>query len=224
MISKWKVNFMLVLCLISLLSIGFSSWSIASEERILKMINGGIETDNIIDGKDCIYFNEEMGDNLTGVECFKYSPRGYLSSEGTVTDKGYVRAFLVIDINNCKKLFGQNAKLNLTLTLKYADNNSTPLNIFAKDGNNRSLSYSVEGINESLYAKLPATGMQSRRYISSIDFDNLLLVDQDKIYITIVYEFFASVGDYFRNNIYTYLSNVDNRIDFSLSLFLREKI
>ena len=60
MTLKAKMSLLVFLTSLSIVSIGFSSWSITAETTA--EINGNIEVDNVIDVKDCIYLCTTNGE------------------------------------------------------------------------------------------------------------------------------------------------------------------
>ena len=241
MISKTKINFILCLCLISLISVGFSSWYISKDDFITS-IEGSFETDKIIYSKEYIYLDHSKGDldnnNIpTGIQCFKYSENGYLDENNVPINEGYVNAYFIIDINKCKSIFSSN-NINVTLTLKYANNNNTKLNIFKNysDSNGHQTLFNSEIIIDDNIVSQPnletnirnysvikkeVSGIEDFQYSLPIEFKNILNVKDDYIYFTVKYAFFATTGDYFRENIYKYIYG--DIIEFSLEINISSK-
>ena len=69
MLSKFKINLIFLLCMLSLVSIGFSSWSITLDAI---NVDANISVDNVVNSEDYIYLDTTKGDNNTGICCFKY--------------------------------------------------------------------------------------------------------------------------------------------------------
>lgn len=242
MISKMKINLILSLCLISLISIGFSSWFISEDGSLPHFTEGSFETDTVIYSKEYIYLDNSKGDldsnNIpTGIKCFKYSEDGYLDENDIPISEGYVNAYFVIDINKCKSIFFNN-NVNVNLILKYANNNNTQLNIFKNYSdsngyqtlfnseiiiNNNIISEPNLEINMGSYSviKGEASGIDNFQYCLPIGFKNILNVEEDYIYFIVKYSFFATTGDYFRENIYKYMYS--DMIEFSLEISISDR-
>lgn len=238
---KWKLNFMLVLCIISLISIGFSAWLI-SDDIFSPQVNGNLLVDSIIHSKEYVYLDNTKGDldinNIhTGITCFKYSNEGYLNNENIPVDEGYVYAYFVIDINKCKEIFQNDVHINLTL--KYADNNNTKLNIFKNSSdengyktlfnseiliNNTTIAESNVEVDMGNYSviKGDTTGINNYQYTFQVNFNNILNVNEDYIYFEVKYSFFATTGNYFYENIYKYMYG--DMIKFALEINISDKM
>ena len=52
MLSKFKINLIFLLCMLSLVSIGFSSWSITLDAI---NVDANISVDNVVNSEDYIY-------------------------------------------------------------------------------------------------------------------------------------------------------------------------
>ena len=220
MLSKLKINIIVLLCILSLISVGFSSWSITIDDRY---IDGNISTDNVINSEDYIYLDTTKGDNNTGISCFKYKKEGYLGSDNNITDKGYIDAYFIIDLNKCKTLFANSNALDLTIILKYAENNPTSLNIFEEDRQDtgyRTLNYNIITNNSNHFVVDTAYGTENRQYALHMIISDILTIEEELINFQIRYTFFATVGEYFENNIYTKLYG-DN-VKFSIAVSIME--
>lgn len=62
MLSKFKINLIFLLCMLSLVSIGFSSWSITLDAI---NVDANISVDNVVNSEDYIYLDTTKGDNNT---------------------------------------------------------------------------------------------------------------------------------------------------------------
>lgn len=54
MLSKFKINLIFLLCMLSLVSIGFSSWSITLDAI---NVDANISVDNVVNSEDYIYLD-----------------------------------------------------------------------------------------------------------------------------------------------------------------------
>ncbi len=92
MLSKFKINLILVLCMLSLISIGFSSWNITLDAI---NVDANISVDNVVNSEDYIYLDTTKGDNNTGISCFKYKNNGY----GKIQLQEAYRRIVLNDVN-----------------------------------------------------------------------------------------------------------------------------
>ena len=204
MLSKFKINLILVLCMLSLISIGFSSWNITLDAI---NVDANISVDNVVNSEDYIYLDTTKGDNNTGISCFKYKNNGYLDNNGEISNTGYINAYFIIDLNKCKLLFSKSNSIYLSITLKYANDNPTILNIFEDD--RQELGYRT--INHEVI-------IDNKQYILPITINDILTIEEQFISFQIKYSFFATAGNYFNEQIYKYLYG-DN-IKFSITVLI----
>ena len=94
MFTKTKIYICMFLCLISLVSVGFSSWTITGLEE--ESFDVSITADKVINSKEYVYLDTTKGENSSGIDCFKYYEYGYWSEDGThATDTGYIKTYYV---------------------------------------------------------------------------------------------------------------------------------
>ena len=99
MYKKSKITLLMVLCSISLISIGFSSWTISG--TVSENVDGSIEIDQVVSSGNCIKLNTEMGYN--GIDDLRYYNTGFIDSTNHVVSTGSFTVHYIIDIDNCKK-------------------------------------------------------------------------------------------------------------------------
>lgn len=222
MLSKSKMNILLALCLISITSIGFSSWVIVQDSNPLH-IQGNIDVDNVINSKDYVYLDTSKGDNESGITCFNYTDTGYLNESDTITDTGYIDAYFIIDLEKCKTLFTEYNSIDVLLTLKYANNNPTTFNIFEDD--NQSSGYRKVCETEIIcddsitVTKGTISGIDNKQYSLPLTFNNILNQSSSNLQFQVRYKFFATTGNYFYDYIYRYLYG--NNISFALNVTIK---
>lgn len=238
MLTKGKITLFMTLCLLSLVSIGFASWTITEGPKEEQML-GSMMTDNIINSAEFISLNTEYGrlndkNEKTGVDWFDYEQTGYLDEAGTFTDTGHIITYYKIDLQKCKVFFENYDSLKVTLTICYANNNNTDLNIFANHdsknpeylGNRKFESFvNISDINYTSSSKL-----DGKKYVIDIYFNDFIEnynYDGTNQYLEfdIKYTFFATTGPYFNQFIYRYLYG--DQIEFSINaqvtgIFLEE--
>lgn len=223
MLKKSKVYLIMFLCIMSSFSIGFASWSINQNDST--EITGNIDVQNVINSKDYIKPDTTKGDDNSGIDWFDYEETAYLNDDGvTYNDTGYIDAYFLIDIQKCKQLFGSFNSLEVTLTLKYLDNNSTDLNIFMDHSNKDGRRSIRNSINCSTDAFVSSHAVVNKSYSVTITFTDILLKyaknnTVEYIPFEVQFALFATTGVYFNNNIYKYFEQ-DN-IDFALNVQIR---
>ena len=230
MTLKAKMSLLVFLTSLSIVSIGFSSWSITAETTA--EINGNIEVDNVIRSDKYIKLDTTKGENQSGKECFKFQENGYLADDGaTVTGKGYIKSYFTLDLEKCSELFiGDYKSLKIDAKLRYTEGTQTSLNIFKdiKASNGQSsmtASCKIEDYNIAITTKNTKGSENVVEYNSSFTFNNLLSFYEanqsvKEINFSINYELVASTGDFFREQIFEYLYKdmIDSDGSFKLEL------
>ena len=230
MTLKAKMSLLVFLTSLSIVSIGFSSWSITAETAT--EIGGNIEVDNVINSDKYVYLDTTKGENNTGIDCFKYQEYGYMNEDlSAVTSKGYIKAYFTMDLDKCQELFiGDYKSIQLDLTLKYTDETATNLNLFKysiDENGSQDINSSCSSDNKNITITCVDTkGSDTNvQFKSKVTFNNLLTYYEnnkdtvDKIDFVVTYELFATTGNYFYNNIYKYLyKDMIELINFKLQV------
>jgi len=230
MTLKTKMSLLLFLTSISIVSIGFSSWSITAESTA--ELNGNIQVDNVISSDKYVYLDKTKGDNNTGISCFKYQEYGYMNSDlSAVSSKGYIKAYFTLDLKMCQELFiGDYKSIQLDLTLKYTEDTATSLNLFKysiDENGSQDINSSCSSDNQNITISCVDTkGSDNNiQFKSKVTFNNLLTYYEnnkstiEKIDFVVTYELFATTGNYFYNNIYKYLyKDMIELINFKLQV------
>lgn len=229
MTLKTKMSLLLFLTSISIVSIGFSSWSITAETTA--ELNGNIQVDNVISSDKYVYLDNTKGENNTGIDCFKYQDYGYLNEDGTaVTSIGHIYAYFILDLEKCDELFiGDYKTLNINLKLSYTDDTNTSLNLFKYNITSegyQDISSSAYSLNNSIniiHTEI-ANNNSIMEYAINIQFKDIATYydnnqNTNKIEFIVQYDLFATTGPYFYNNIYKYLyQDMINVVDFKLRI------
>ena len=229
MTLKTKMSLLLFLTSISIVSIGFSSWSITAETTA--ELNGNIQVDNVISSDKYVYLDTTKGDNNTGISCFKYQDYGYLNDDGTaVTDTGYIKAYFTMDLEKCNELFvGDYRSIQIDFKLHFTDETTTNLNLFkyaiTEQGYQDISSECILENNNIKMSKSEVLGSDSVvEYKSTFVFNNLLEYYESNtsnktIDFEIRYSLFATTGNFFYNNIFKYLyQDMIELINFQLEV------
>ena len=218
MTLKSKISLLVSLTSVSIVSIGFSSWSITVETNAEAI--GNIEVDNVIQSDKFIKLDDKQGDiidteNLiySGIDSLDYNENGYVNELGINGSKGSMEVFYVIDVKESKNFFIDCDSLKIILTLRYA-NQSNSLDMFANNA--------YQSINYTLSNNMPegndVTPDGAIQLSIEVCLANLLTeynpeTDEQYLKFSIKYEFFAAIsGGYYNDVIYPFL--IDN--DFSL--------
>ena len=231
MLTKGKILLLTTLCLLSLVSFGFASWTISSElpdEEVL----GLMHTDNIINSADFIQLDTTLGDSANpGISCFKYQETGYLSEDGSyVSDTGYIYTYYVLDLEKCYNLFSSEfSSISLTINLGYASNVTTDLNLFKYKVNvngyqdiNAECLVQTSGINYVLNELESSNEKQYSIQLKFVDIlENYTSSAEKEVRFTIKYSLFATTGTYFNKEIFKYLyMDMVNVISFKADLYI----
>lgn len=140
MVSKSKISFILFLCIISLISVGFSSWviTVPAEPGI---VSGAVDADDefIDNGKDLFI---SLDDDY---EIFNYGKNGFVDANGHDVRTGKISLNFTIDLDEYSKV---NSKNSLTIDVKLS-HNDCGVNLF-KD------SYGYISVKHSIIYTSPA--------------------------------------------------------------------
>ncbi len=219
LLTKGKITIFSVLCIISLISIGFASWTITGE--IEEELSGIIKTDTIINSKEYVLLDTTKGDNNSGITCFKYYEQGYLDNEGYLSNYGYITTYYKLNLKKCYELLGSDCdSIVIDFKLQYADNvvvGDDGINLFKNDTSAAgSRTISATSSYESAYSGLPNITIVNESnndypcYISQVGFKEILKnydssTSPEYVEFKVEYVLFASVGEYFTNSVYQFL-------------------
>lgn len=158
------------------------------------------------------------------------------------TATGYINAYFIMDLEKCYEMFGPNGlnydSLSIVIRLEYADDIITSFNIFTdetisadnEDGltpGEHSINSKIKNVNGfSGVTKLDSYSKnQDLQYSRVITFENILknYVKGSNTFVTFTlqYEFTATLGKYFYENIYQkmYMDDISS-IDFKVSMYI----
>lgn len=115
MLTKGRLNLIAVFSLITLVSVGFSSFSITNSQA--KEVFGGFGVDEVISNDQFV--------KVTNTSCFRYYNTGFLSDDeetyNEIVDTGYITIDMTIDAVEVRKLYGHVDSLVVDLLLRYSD-------------------------------------------------------------------------------------------------------
>lgn len=233
MLTRGKVLLLTILCLLSLVSIGFASWTIT--ESAEEMVYGSMHTDNVINSDEFIRLDTSKGDiENPGVKCFEYKEFGFLEEDGTnVTSTGYIYTYYVLDLEKCYNLFASEFKsIELTINLKYADFVNTDLDIFKEDDTEEgrrkltaTITCETNGFSPTISHINTPTDNQ---YTVNVNFENALVNyssdSPSRIYFCVKYSLFATSGNYFYNTIFKKMyMDMITVVSFKVNVFVQGK-
>ena len=221
MTLKKKLSLLVFLTSVSIVSIGFSSWSITAESTA--ELNGNIQVDNVINSSECLKLN-------TTPQFFLYGERGFVDSNNKYVEKSIVEVNYVIDVAVCRTYFTNLNSINISIVLSHNED------IVFEDGKGLFDTYTVSntdaylssGYNFETSVKLNDAELQTYNDevdtnkntisfdLSSYDFTS----NPNSIALTIYYSWWIDGStSYFNENIYTKIydtSTSENKLKFVL--------
>ena len=198
MTLKAKMSLLLFLTSISIVSIGFSSWSITAETTA--EINGNIEVDNVIDNKNMI---TQSGNNQV-----TFTKLGFLDSTGKITKKQEIIMDYTVNLDNCNEFLIKD-NLAADITIKYAAD-ANEFNMFnnssdSTGSNTFAVSYSTNNkVSWTTLTKGTDYTVSNFECVSTLKFPSVLAEDysSNTISFSIKYEFVVTSGKYFNETFY----------------------
>lgn len=203
--KKVKLTYYLVmlLSLISLVSVGFASWTVTDD--FSTTASGMIVVDDVMKVNDYITCS-------SNVNKFAFFKTGFVDETGKVSNVGTIETTLTVNIANCKKKFPECNTLEIDLSLE-----SEYLSLFNSVGN---LEMNVELKNgEDVITTTNTSG--DKLYLSIFDLSDFKSM-ADKITINVVYTFEIKNIEYFKTNVYPIL--LRQSFNFVLSAKLTGKV
>lgn len=204
--KKIKLTYYLVmlLSLISLVSVGFASWTVTDD--FSTTASGMIVVDDVMKVNDYITCDSS---NLTK---FGYFKTGFVDENGEISKVGTIATSITINIANCKRKFNDCNTLEIDLNLE-----SQYLSLFNSVGN---LEMSVELKNgDNVITTTNTSG--DKLYLSIFDLTNFKSM-YDKVTIDVVYTFEIKNNEYFTTEVYPILRR--ESFNFVLSAKLTGKV
>ena len=204
--KKIKLTYYLVmlLSLISLVSVGFASWTVTDD--FSTTASGMIVVDDVMKVNDYITCDSS---NLTK---FGYFKSGFVNENGEISNLGTIATSITINIANCKRKFNDCDTLEIDLNLE-----SEYLSLFNSVDN---LEMSVELKNgDDVITTTNTSG--DKLYLSIFDLRDFKSMS-DKVTINVVYTFEIKNLEYFKTNVYPIL--LRQSFNFVLSAKLTGKV
>lgn len=249
MLTKGKITLFMTLCILSLVSIGFASWTISEESK--EEVLGSMQTDNVINSAEFVCLDYTKGDideesstadNTVrkGYTVFNYGEYGYLDENGVTTSTANMIVYLTLDVERCNELFGSDFNsMKVNVRLSYTSTVNTKLNLF-KNSTPTSLgqhSFSANYQDQSEGVTINYTNVSdqyelTQQYTCELAFVNILsnyksnsipgIDESGKIKFAINYQLNATTGEYFYQEIFQtmYMDGLDTNNLFEVSLMV----
>ena len=220
-----KTRFLLLtlLSLLSLVSVGFASWTITAFD-VSKELTGSLESDNVINSINYIEFDEKFGSD--GIEYFKYYNTGYINETDdslTIVGESSIKASFYINLAKFKNEYPDETSLQIVITIKQLSKSDFDLFIPDLIDNNgikitkHEVTHSVI-VNDETENFLSCTGgpTNNKSYDIVIDLNDILVEDIGIIPLTVNFYFKTETGEYFTENVFNVLKD-----GFSISARLK---
>lgn len=205
MTLKTKMSLLVFLTSLSIVSIGFSSWSITTETNA--EIGGNIEVDNVINNNEYIKL---IGDIPT---CFKFGEKGFVDEKNRIIKNGTIEASYLIDLDMCYDLLSANSSsLSITINLLYFSEYEIDLDLFTSS-DELSFGYTV---NSSKY-ELSNIDTNENENLFSISFnldkvfENYIQGNNETVQINVTYIWTINDSNYFYEQIFPELYDVNEQ-------------
>ena len=211
MTLKTKMSLLVFLTTVSIVSVGFSSWSITAESQA--EIGGKIEVDNVVNNDDVI--------DYTIVSSLKFNEVGFIDSKGRISKQSEIIVDYTIDLTKCKTYLLNNSICS-DVSIKYLSEQNT-FNLFRNntDGqfkNSFNVYYSLN--NQESWLKYDTPLIDDYQCTTTFYFDNVLDKNYEEKYVgfSIKYCFEVDSGRYFYNNFYSVIGQENFEFLLSTSL------
>ena len=168
---RFHYYFLSIVSLISLICIGFSSWSLV--QGLPTSATGTLTASPVYSVEDYVTFDTTKGTN--GIECFEYDQNGFVV-DGVNTNIASLTVYYILDVANAKKDYGNTATLNLSLYLRgvsatgatIAFNFGSPLTLSESscEGVTKSGSHSATTTNAVVNATVNLSGLSGKHAFS----------------------------------------------------------
>ena len=207
MLKQYKTMIILTLCMLTLVSVGFSSWIVTTPSATIDA-DGYLEADSIIDNNDFV--------GKPTVTAFKYNDVGFLTDDNILTNKGEIKIDYNINLTNCRSFFTESYdSLSFDVALKYANGFTSTYNIFKES---MLVEYSIDSwVNKTV---VTPNNTENNRCDSTIHIDSALSGSTTTLTLSIKYTFTINCGGYFNTKTYAQLLS-DEDFKFAVSCIVR---
>ena len=216
MSKKPKILAAMFFMYVSLICVGFASWTISggNTEPVSISTNGSIQTDDVINTDDYLQLS-------SGPEIFKYGERCFVNNSKEYVQDGYVKIGYSIDLGNCKKIFTDINSLTISLVLEHDSSlnfsqDNGLFDSFSLTDNQSKLTYTQTFevlINENkLTGTQEITDSKCSIKFKLSNYFNLNNVETAEILISYHWKINDPI-DYFKNTIYPIIYDTKNNVN-----------
>ena len=200
MSKKPKILAAMLFMYVSLICVGFASWTISNGSSGNNSIDGSIVVDNVINTSDVLVMTNNT-------RMFDYYNSGFVENDGTITLTGSIFLEYTLDINECKTVFNDDTNLEIYVDLKHPLDALYPNNTFLgffgdiKITSTATLTSNIENAN-----------INYNLGKSVITFSNFKTIQDSSVTIGITITFTVNDDEnhtYFKNIVYPFLKNND---------------
>lgn len=200
MSKKPKILAAMLFMYVSLICVGFASWTISNGSSDNNSIDGSIVVDNVINTSDVLVMTNNT-------RMFDYYNSGFVENDGTITLKGSIYLEYTLDINKCKTVFNDNTNLEIYVDLKHPSDALDPNNTFLGFFGDTKITSTA-----TLTSNIENANINYNLGKSVITFSNFKTIQENSVTIGITITFIVNDDEnhtYFKNNVYPFLKNND---------------
>lgn len=200
MSKKPKILAAMLFMYVSLICVGFASWTISNGSSGNNSIDGSIVVDNVINTSDVLVMTNKT-------RMFDYYNSGFVENDGTITLKGSIFLEYTLDINECKTVFNDDTNLEIYVDVKHPSDALYPNNTFLGFFGDTKITSTA-----TLKLNIKNTEINYNLGKSVITFSNFKTIQDSSVTIGITITFTVNDDEnhtYFKNNVYPFLKNND---------------
>lgn len=220
-----KIQVLIVIFIfVGLFSTGFAAWNIVDQVKNSVESSGAILVDSTEYISKYIHLAKDTATNKA-LTFFKFTDDGFINEGTTSSLDGYINAYFVVNINDCKAKFTESDSLMAEFTLKYKDSSAfKKFSIFTYDALTITPTITsgllIDGTTQEAFVDLnpliTVTNKNSSEYSFTAKFDDLLLSTEATLCFKVTYKLSVLNKAKFLD-VYNHLFNGGNLITFSLN-------
>lgn len=200
-------SFIIFLSFLSLMGVGFASWSVAGNTTS-KDLSGMIEVEDVLKYNDYVNFVDESGNTTDQFDVFKFYKTGFVNDALEIVNDGYINLYLKIDLTKCFEKFSTCNTISFYIDLECTTNT----NIF-NNGSKLGKEINVKIGEENVMSYAEDINNEGTKSSVCITLDN----SNTTVLVKLSYKFTILDQDYFKTTLY----NAFNQSDFNFSLSAR---
>lgn len=200
MSKKPKILAAMLFMYVSLICVGFASWTISNGSSGNNSIDGSIVVDNVINTSDVLVMTNNT-------RMFDYYNSGFVDNDGTITLTGSIYLEYTLDINKCKTVFNEDTNLEIYVDVKHSSDALYPNDTFLGFFGDTKITSTA-----TLTSNIENTNINYNLGKSVITFSNFKTIQDSSVTIGITITFTVNDDEnhtYFKNNVYPFLKNND---------------